>query len=70
MEETYFLGDILWFVFENLFIIFMLYMWMRTATRTELRDLEMRTDLRIKRIHDHERDVLERLAALEERTKK
>jgi len=70
MESSSVFGDMLYFLFENMFIFFMLYMWVRTPTRSELKDAEMRMDLRLKRIHDHEREMFERIAALDERTKK
>ncbi len=70
MESSYYIVDTLFFIFENLFIIFMIFMWLRTPTRSELRDAEMRIDLRLKRIYDQERSLLERIVALEERENK
>lgn len=64
-----FIEDLIFFLLQYAFIGFMIFMWLRTATRSEFRDLETRIDIRLKRIHDEEMRIMEMIGMLDERSK-
>ena len=69
MSFIEFIEDVIFFIFQYAFIAFMIFMWLRTATRTELNHLETRLEIRLKRIHDEELRIMEMIGMLDERSK-
>ena len=63
-----YLINIIDFFFDNLFLIFMIYIWAKTSSKQDLSDQEMRFDLRMKRMSDMQQNLLERVARVEEKT--